>query len=52
LQYIQATCPSRLAANDSSCSNESASTFYKANGFDLANQATRNLLRNQSYQHN
>ena len=52
LQYIQATCPSRLAANDSSCNNESASTFYKANGFDLANQATRNLLRNQSYQHN
>ena len=51
VQYIQANCPSRLAANDSSCNNESASTFYKANGFDLANQASRDLLRNQSYQH-
>ncbi len=51
LQYVQRVCPSRLAANDSSCNNESASTFYKANGFDLANQATRDLLRNQSYQH-
>ncbi len=51
LQYVQRVCPSRLAANDSSCNNESASTFYKANGFDLANQASRDLLRNQSYQH-
>jgi hypothetical protein len=51
LQYVQRVCPSRLAANDSSCNNESSSTFYKANGFDLANQANRDLLRNQSYQH-
>ncbi len=51
VQYIQNTCPSRLASNDSSCDNESASTFYKANGFNLSNQRNRDLLRNQSYQH-
>ncbi len=51
LQYVQRVCPSRLAANDASCSNEANSTFYKANGFDLSNQANRDLLRNQSYQH-
>ena len=51
LQYIQRVCPSRLAANDASCSNDSSSTFFKANGFYLSNQATRKLVRNQSYQH-
>ena len=50
-QYVQRVCPSRLAANDASCSNDSASTYYKANGFNLTDQATRKLVRNQSYQH-
>jgi len=51
LEYIQATCPERLAANDSSCANDSASSFHQSNGFSLTDQSQRNILRNQSYQH-
>ena len=52
LAYIQANCPSRLAANDPSCNNDSLSSFHQVNGFSLTDQTQRNLLRAQSFQHN
>ena len=51
LQYVQRVCPSRLAQNDASCSNDANSTFFQANGFGLNPQSSRKVLRNQSYLH-
>ncbi|MBL8633626.1 MAG: pentapeptide repeat-containing protein [Myxococcales bacterium] len=51
LQYVQRVCPSRLAANDASCSNDANSTFHQCKGFGLTDQSTRYVLRNQSYLH-
>ena len=50
LDYVSATCPSRLASNDPSCADPNASHFFKANGFDDS-LADRVVLRNESYQH-
>ena len=51
LQYVQTYCPGRLAVNEAGCNNDSASSFYKNNGFGLTDQKQRSILRNQSYQH-
>ncbi len=51
LQYVQRVCPSRLAQNDASCSNDANSTFFQVNGFGLNPQSSRKVLRNQSYLH-
>jgi hypothetical protein len=50
LDYVAATCPSRLASNDASCADPNASHFFKANGFNDS-LADRVVLRNESYQH-
>ena len=51
IQYIQNNCPTRLAVNDASCANDSASSFHQANGFSLSDQTQRKILRNQSFTH-
>jgi hypothetical protein len=46
--YIQATCPSRLAVNNTAeCSNESTSNYYTNNGFNTS-LTIRKSLRNDS----
>jgi hypothetical protein len=53
LAYIQAHCPSRLAANDASCGGDpnvthvDNTTYPTANGYDV-DPWTRNVLRNDS----
>mgnify|MGYP000641532979 CR=1 FL=1 len=50
LAYIQAVCPSRLAANNpAECANESTSNYYTNNGFS-ASLTVRKTLRNDSIQ--
>lgn len=50
LAYIQATCPSRLAANNpAECGNESTSNYYTNNGFGTS-LTVRKTLRNDSIQ--
>ena len=51
LQYVQTYCPGRLAVNEAGCNNDSASSFYQTNGFNLSDQKQRSVLRDRSYQH-
>ena len=50
IDYVQATCPSRLASSPSAiydCNDETKSSFYPENGFTLS-QSQRLVIRNRS----